>query len=142
MHTSSGPEKRGGLFQPQNPTSVQETGSFCCCSRHFTSHPLPSMPWVAATHVLLQNSREAAVMPPLRPCCIAPGTEMALMPTSHLQPPSTTTAAAPRNMPRHRRPQPGCRFSHPAKGGPEVGASPIVCLAPQSCLCAYRQKDR
>ena len=134
MHSSSGPEKRGALFQLQSPMSVQVTGSFCCCSRCFTSRPLPSLAMGRSHSCAPPKSTEATAMPPLRPHCIAPGTKTALTPTSHLQPPSTTTPAAPRNMPRHERPQLGCRFGRPAQGSPDVGASPIVCLAPRSPL--------
>ena len=122
MHSSSGPEKRGALFQLKSPTSVQVTGSFCCCSHCFTSRPLPSLAMGRSHSCAPPKSTEATAMPPLRPHCIAPGTKTALTPTSHLQPPSTTTPAAPRNTPRHERPQLGCRFGRPAQGSPDVGA--------------------
>lgn len=100
-----------------------------------------------AACALPRNSTETTLMPLLRPHRITPGTETALTPTSHLQPPGTRAPAAPRNTPRHEKPparvpiRPSCPgrpqrrcVSHPVSGS--------LVSAAQSCLWAYRQKHR
>lgn len=75
---------------------------------------------------------------------------------SHLEPrrpsrphhTSNLRAHAPQQHPETRRgtrnPQHGCQFGRPAQGGPNAGASPILCLAPWSPLlrAAYELTGR